>query len=108
MSVETPDGLRAEREPPSIGIGPDAELEADLAMPGAIGVVGVCLSLTLGVVVMVCDRFQMPRSLVFLPYGQNTRTRFPTEDYAPIIAPTSTCFPPHHHLILSVTMDGKG
>ena len=36
-------------------------------MHGAIGVVGVFLSLTLGVVVMVFDRFQMPRPLVFLP-----------------------------------------
>ena len=36
-------------------------------MHGAIGVVGVFLPLTLGVVVMVCDRFQMPRPLVFLP-----------------------------------------
>jgi hypothetical protein len=38
-------------------------------MHGAIGVVGVCLSLTLGVGVMVCDRFQMPRPLVFFPQG---------------------------------------
>ena len=36
-------------------------------MHGAIGVVRVFLPLTLGVVMMVCDRFQMPRSLVFLP-----------------------------------------
>jgi hypothetical protein len=36
-------------------------------MHGAIGVVGVFLPLTLGVVVMGCDRFPMPRPLVFLP-----------------------------------------
>jgi len=67
MPVETPDGFLPEIEPPILGIGPDAELEADLDMHGAIGGGGVFLSLTLGVVVMVCDRFQMPRPLVFLP-----------------------------------------
>ena len=60
MLVETPDGFLPERAPPIIGIGPDAELEADLDMHGAIGGVGVFLPLTLGVVVMVFDRFQMP------------------------------------------------
>jgi hypothetical protein len=34
---------------------------------------------------------------VFNPYSQNIRTRLPTEGYAPIIARTSTCLPPHHH-----------
>ena len=36
-------------------------------MHGAIGVGGVFLPLTLGVVVMGFDCFQMPRPLVFLP-----------------------------------------
>jgi hypothetical protein len=66
LPVETPDGLLAPGEPPSIGRGPGAACQVDFPLHGPIGGVGSLFALTLGVVMMVFDGFEMPGPLVFV------------------------------------------
>jgi hypothetical protein len=63
--METPHGFLAEVEPPIIRLGPCAKCEADLHMHGAIGVGGFLFALALGVIMVVCDGFEMSGALVF-------------------------------------------
>ena len=65
LALETPPGLLAAGEPPSIRLGPGATFEADLHMHGAMGVVGLLFAWALGVLRMVCAGFEMSGALVF-------------------------------------------
>jgi hypothetical protein len=69
LSLETPHGVVAEGEPPSIRIGPSTKCEADFDMDGAVGVARVLLALTLAMVVVRCNRFEMTCALVFFTSG---------------------------------------
>ena len=65
IAMETPHGLLAEVEAPSIRIGPCAKCSANFHRHGAIGIGGFLFALALGVVMVVCDGFEMPGALVF-------------------------------------------
>jgi hypothetical protein len=60
LSVETPHRLLAPVESPIVRIGPGTQLETDLNRYGPSGVVRARLPRPRGVVMMVCDGFEMP------------------------------------------------
>jgi hypothetical protein len=75
LSMEPPDSLLAEIPPPSIRLGPGAKGQAACHLHGTMGVVGLLLPVALGVVIVVCDGFEMPGPLVFFAQRVNEAHR---------------------------------